>query len=1361
MPRVRPFALALCAALIASPLAAAPLAREDVPEPLRPWVDWVLRGHEAEACPFLHAQGERHCVWPGRLELSLDATGGRFAQQLFVAAESDVGLPGAAESWPEDVRLGGVGAPVFERDGRPAVRLARGVHSVSGRFVWSALPPILPVPAETGVVALSVNGAPVAFPRRDAEGRLWLRDVAAEPAEREAEDHVEVEVHRRVSDEIPLVLETRVTVRVSGAARDEQLGRALPDGFVPTSLSGPLPARLEPDGRLRVQVRPGQWLFVLAARHAGPAAKLALPAQPEGASWDASEVWSFEAQPALRLVEVEGAPPVDPTQTELPEEWRALPAYRIEPGGELRFVEKRRGDAGGGADQLSLTRTWHLDFDGGGATVADRIEGELRSATRLEMGLATTLGRAAVNGVDQPVTTRSGLTLTGVELPLGPISLDADSRVEAGARRLPAVGWDADFDGLAATLELPPGWRLLHASGVDRAQPTWIASWSLLDLFVVMVVAMATLRLFGALGGGLALATLALVYTEPGAPNWVWLFVLAAEALRRAVPEGRLARALRWLRLGAYAALILISVPFAVAQLRAGLFPALERPWQAAVAPAAPAATAEFVDDSLAEGALQREAAPPEAVRVGRGASGESRVMAKLAPRSLGYANVYAPDPEARVQTGPGRPDWSWQRVSLAWSGPVERAQEIGLWLLPPWLNGALAVLRVALLAALLLLLLGRLPRRQRWGATPVIGSAVALALAFAPAPARAEFPTPELLQDLRERLLERPSCAPSCATAARLALSVAPERLELRLGVDVAAESAVPLPGGGSGDGAGFTPDTIAVDGRPAEAVRRDAAGQLWLRLAPGSHVIGLAGPLPARANVEIDLPLRPQRVELIGAPRGWTVLGIDAAGRVSGALQLARDTAPAATTGAPEAQALEPSAIPPFVSVVRTLSLGLRWQVTTEVLRVAPPEGAIVLEVPLLPGESVTTAGVRVADGRALVTLAPGEAGAAWSSVLALAPKLALEAPSEVAWSEVWRLDPSPLWHATAEGIPAIDAPAAGTRLREWRPWPGEKLALTIERPEGAGGETLTIDRSQLTLNPGLRATDASFALSLRSSQGGQHFVTLPEGAELTELTLDGAEQPLRQEGLRVPIPLAPGAHEASLAWREPRGITAFFRGSAVDLGAPSVNAHVELAVPEGRWVLFAGGPRLGPSVLFWSVLLVVAALAVALGQVPWTPLRTRHWLVLGVGLTQAPLPASALVVVWLLALGWRGRLGEAERTRSPTAFDLLQLALVLLTLAALGALFYAIQMGLLGSPEMQIAGNGSESGILRWYQDRADAVLPQPWLLSLSLWFYRAVMLAWSLWVAQALVGWLRWGWRQWTNGGYWLRSTPRPT
>jgi hypothetical protein len=519
---------------------------------------------------------------------------------------------------------------------------------------------------------------------------------------------------------------------------------------------------------------------------------------------------------------------------------------------------------------------------------------------------------------------------------------------------------------------------------------------------------------------------------------------------------------------------------------------------------------------------------------------------------------------------------------------------------------------------------------------------------------------------------------------------------------------------------------------------------------LGPGSHQLLLSGRLPPRATVEIPLPLRPQRVELAAPPRGWAVLGLAPDGHVEGALQLVRDS-----VAAERSDRLEPSEIPPFVSITRTLSLGLDWQVQTRVGRVAPPQGALLLEVPLLPGEAVTTPGIRVRDGRALVTLGPGDHEAIYSSLLAPTGRLALEAPRDVAWTETWELDASPLWHVGAQGIPPVDVPTPGRRFREWRPWPGERVELAMERPEGVGGATLTIDRSTLTLRPGLRATDATLALALRSSQGGQHVVTLPEGAELTRIAIGGAEQPLRQEGRRVPIPLAPGTREVELAWREPRGVSSWLRGPEIDLGLPSVNAHVVLEVPQSRWVLFVGGPRLGPTVLFWPVLAVVAGLALALGRVTWTPLRARHWLGLGVGLTQAPLPAAALVVLWLLALGWRGRLSEPERTRSGLAFDALQVVLVGLTVAALVALVFAIQMGLLGTPAMQIAGNGSDASALRWYQDRAGPVLPRPWLLSVSIWVYRGAMLAWSLWVAQALLGWLRWGFRQWSAGGAWIR------
>jgi hypothetical protein len=87
------------------------------------------------------------------------------------------------------------------------------------------------------------------------------------------------------------------------------------------------------------------------------------------------------------------------------------------------------------------------------------------------------------------------------------------------------------------------------------------------------------------------------------------------------------------------------------------------------------------------------------------------------------------------------------------------------------------------------------------------------------------------------------------------------------------------------------------------------------------------------------------------------------------------------------------------------------------------------------------------------------------------------------------------------------------------------------------------------------------------------------------------------------------------------------------------------------------------------------------------------------------------------------------------------------------ALGALFVAIRWAC-RTPVMQIMAT-APSTVLRWYQDRAGACC-RPWLLSLSLWFYRGVMLAWALWVAQALVGWLRGAAA--ATGGYWLRRQP---
>src|SRR5512134_959322 len=74
---VRPgvlFAAAALAAVLSGAAGAEPLPEARVPEPLRPWIEWALHGHEEQRCPFLHGAPDAPAfVWPARLDLQLGA----------------------------------------------------------------------------------------------------------------------------------------------------------------------------------------------------------------------------------------------------------------------------------------------------------------------------------------------------------------------------------------------------------------------------------------------------------------------------------------------------------------------------------------------------------------------------------------------------------------------------------------------------------------------------------------------------------------------------------------------------------------------------------------------------------------------------------------------------------------------------------------------------------------------------------------------------------------------------------------------------------------------------------------------------------------------------------------------------------------------------------------------------------------------------------------------------------------------------------------------------------------------------------------------------------------------------------------
>ncbi len=1318
------------------------LAPGDVPAPLRPWVEWVLHGEDERLCPFLSgAADSRRCAWPSRLRLHLDESGGRFEQRWEVYAEGWVGLPGEAGRWPRQVAVDGEPARVTGADGRPRIRLAPGRHRVSGELAWERLPESLAIPQGSALVGLTLEGRAVAAPEVDREGRLWLGErPGARPEAGGEADALNVQVHRRVQDSIPLQVVTQVELEVSGRQREVVLGPALIAGHVPLALEGPLPARLEPDGRLRVQLRPGRWGMELVSRHPGPTTRVPLAETPD--PWPDQEVWAFDARRHLRLVEVTGVTPVDPRQTRLPGQWRSLPAYRVAAGEAMVLEVVRRGDPEPEPDQLGLERRLWLDFDGAGYTVQDTLSGTMTRGWRLEAAPGLALGRVALDGRPRLITRLPDSPRQGVEVRRGALRMVADSRYEGAIGDLPAVGWDHDVQSLRVELNMPPGWRLFSATGMDNLPATWLQGWTLLDLFLVLIAALATQRLWGWRWGLVALVTLALIWHAQGGigpPRYVWLSILAAVALLRVLPRGWLRTAVTGYRNLSLLALVLIAIPFAVSQVRLAVYPQLERG-----APVQPLA-----GRAEGKGQVRQEAAPSALFDQAIGGAG-SAVSPDRAPAPKGARPAPPPltqvDPDARVQTGPGLPAWQWRQVTLSWNGPVDRRQRLGLVFLSPGVNLVLALLRVALVAVLALRMMGLTytPGRGLHRGAAASGLLVLLVplMLAAPRPAGADMPSPALLQELKGRLLAAPECLPACAEAQRMRLELAPDSLRLRMEVHAEATLAVPLPA----NGRHWVPELVLVDGEPAPALSRSADGGLWLVLEPGVHQVTLAGPAPGRERFQLPLALRPHQVVLEG--EGWRVEGLSEDGLPDAQLQLTRVRP---EPRAPEPEALEPGAMPTFVRVERTLHLGLDWRVESRVVRLSPAASGALVEVPLLPGESVLSEDARTRDGRVLVNMPPGVREWSWRSTLEKRSRLELQAAGTTRWHEVWRVDVSPRWHLETAGIPVVHhQDRHGRWLPEWRPWPGESVALTITRPRGVEGRTLTVDGAGLVLRPGRRATDATLTLVARSSQGGQHPLVLPEGAELQAVTIDGSAQPVRQEGRRVTLPLVPGRQSVTLDWRTREGLGVLYRSPRVELGLPSVNTTTRVELGRDRWTLLAGGPRLGPAVLFWSTLAVVVLVAAGLSRVPWTPLRFHHWLLLGIGLSQVPLWMAAVVVGWLLALGLRG---HAEPPLRPVLFNLMQVGLVLLTVLALGYLFAAIQHGLLGQPEMQVAGNGSSAHDLRWYQDQAGEVLPRSWVLSLPLLVYRLLMLAWALWLAFALLRWLRWGWEAFSSHGAW--------
>jgi hypothetical protein len=979
-----------------------------------------------------------------------------------------------------------------------------------------------------------------------------------------------------------------------------------------------------------------------------------------------------------------------------------------------------------------------------------------------------------------------------VEWSFPQVELNAGVRLERSGLSVPVNGWQQSFDAVAMTLHLPYGYRLLGAPGADSVSGSWASHWRLLDAFLVALIALFAWRLLGVVGGIATAFYLLFGYQESGAPFWTLALVLIVALIQRALPSGKWQTAMRILLRITTVLLVIVALPFIANQVRSAIYPQLENsPTVFAEVgggmldnytalyrhrTSRPVDIASMEEENAPKPAMAPPAAPAQSMSVPQVAAGgmlaRKSVAAdngqqKLETIEVTGSRITRADTMKRyaentiVQSGSGEPDWHYgSTAQLHWSGPVLPQQNVQLIIMSPLFTRLLRLVLVALLAWISLSLLqgvfgGGAPNaspsvRTNRGMSSV-GSVMLLGLLLTPHAFAQGAPDQNILNELRNRLTEVPHCAPECAKIANATVLADGDRIRIALEAHVGERVALPVPSGAHG----LVLRTITLDGVAQDALaQRD--GKWWVVATRGVHRIEMEFSAAQNDKITLNFPLAPAQIEINA--QGWVASGVSDARLLTDALELVRlhvgGDAVAASSGGEQQFA-------PFVRLTRDISVDLDWSINNTVQRLAPASGGFSVELPLLVNETVQTAQLKVREQRITVPLSSNASNAMWQSRLARSDSFSLAAPLLTERAEVWKITLNPMWHGEFSGLPETQPQAAATDdywTHEFHPLPGETLTVKVTRAEAIPGDSIALDSVALDSTIAQHASEHSMTLSLRSTRGGEHAIDLPAGAQVLGVDKDGQTQNLRPRDNKLSLPITPGTQRFTIRWRENNELGLHSIVPAVNLHLAAANLQLLVNLPQDRWVLFVHGPTTGPAVLYWGELLLMLALAYALTRIRRTPLAYWQWLLLGIGFSTFSWVALVVVVAWLLALQWRAEHGAAL---NDLRFNLLQLGLIVLSIAALLCLVTAIPYGLLGEPDMQVVGNNSQAHALRWFTDfTASGELPSAGAITLPMWAYKLAMLAWALWLANALIGWLRSGFAACGNGGYW-RAAPKRT
>ncbi len=1283
------------------------MANDKIPKVLQPWQAWVnWDNHQAPSLYFKESQ--KLYIWRNKLQLNINRGKGDFLQTITCFKDMWVDLPGDDTSWPQDVKVDNDFAVVLSKNKKPSVKLIEGTHTISGNFVWTNQPKFILVPKSTGLIDLKINGRYIDYFKWTNNGRLYLSRQSVV----KTKDFVNIDIYRLLEDNIPLILKTKVVLSVAGRNREQLLGNILPKGWKLSSVSSPLPVMINQSGQLRVQLRSGTYTLDLTAFSSKDIKeiKYADGAKPLVAR-EFIGVKSFN-----RVLDLTGAKAIDSSITQFPRRWRKYPVYLWQNQKKINLRERQLSLKTNQANTLHLSREAWLSDNGDNFIIVDKITGRLDKPQRLNVNNHLVLGEVKIDNKRELITLDSNKNLSGVEVNKVNLNLKSVGTLKL-QNTIDAVNWQQNIKSLKWQINLPPGWRMFAVFGAESVKGDFLTSWSLLDLFLVLVFALAVYRVWGLWAGVIALFGFALSYHDYEAPCYIWFVLLVPIVLLKHVKLPKLRLILNLYKWGATIVTICIVLPFMQSQIQSVIYPQLEtvdRGYDITK----PLVTNMRAESLMAFGGMAKSVRP--------------MVIAEDTYRSNQNLKY---DSNMKVQTGPGIPYWHWRKVLLQWNHPVKSNYTFKAILISPLVFKFITVVKLVFILAILAIFFN-----IRLGKKTVATLSCIFMLFCNGGIAKADIPNENMLSKLQMRLNQSSGAFPNAANIVNASIKINDNNVEYTASIHAGDLVALPLPG----SLIGWEPKSVVVDGSvDCKLLRKD--GFLWLALEKGIHKIKVTGILTSLNEWHWVFKLKPKHLT-IDAPE-WDYIGLDN-NVIEQQIFFSRK---AKLNSSIDKQFLGKSKLYSAFVLERKFDFGLKWRVHNTLRRISTTGPASSFNIDCIPNAKIIFGNVHQKNNKIKVNILQNQNYFSWTSEIPFCNSIVLKASSVDGIAEVWKSTASPLWHIDCVGLKPVFKTDNNKQVPVWHPWPKQKLTFNISKPKAIKGKTLTIQSVRQKVAFGDQQYSTTLDMEIVSSLGGDFLIDLPKYVQVKSLQRNGQDLLIHQQGDKLLIVLQPGSQDIQVKWDSPHPIQAVMSNDNISLMDKASNVSTEFSIPKNRWVLFAKGPMMGPAVKFWGVLLCVFILSLILGNNKFSPLSRIEWFLLGVGISQVHILLGLVVVIWLFSLAYRTH--NYVDTLNNKVFDFMQIGIVLLSAISIFIFVAVVYAGLLGKPEMFIEGNYSSAYQLKWYASQTGAKLYNPTVISVSIWYYRILMLLWSLWLAHSLINWLRWGWQQLTANKSW--------